>query len=148
MGQQVLPECPPRARKGRNPPGCTSRHAERICKTELEYALVQGPTAMKSLLQRGARLASTLFSSPTGPAHALFQKALALDLDALNFDGVSTGNAATLSECDFCGKELKKKKNSHRSRCKTSMYCGRECQKRDWKRHQPFCQRNQEQNNT
>ena len=64
---------------------------------------------MKSLLQRGARLASTLFSSPTGPAHALFQKALALDLDALNFDGVSTGNAATLSECDFCGKELKKK---------------------------------------
>ena len=44
-------------------------------------------------------------------------------------------------ECTHCSKMPPKGGPPHKccSRCKQSMYCGRECQQADWKRHKQYC---------
>ncbi|KAF4628415.1 hypothetical protein G7Y89_g9731 [Cudoniella acicularis] len=35
---------------------------------------------------------------------------------------------------------------NHCAKCKCAFYCGRECQKQDWKRHKEFCKKGDEEN--
>lgn len=46
-------------------------------------------------------------------------------------------------EAIYCGKcsrlEQKSEKFKKCARCKSTYYCGRECQKKDWKRHKKSC---------
>lgn len=110
--------------------------AERLSKTELESALIAGPDAMRSLFSNGVRLASTFF--PQRELQDVLQQASSIDLEAIEFSELPFEGEGAL-ECDYCGEEIANKKVC--SSCKIAMYCSRDHQKCDWKRHKPLCQR-------
>jgi hypothetical protein len=71
---------------------------------------------------------------------AFFQQASEISLNAIEFAKLqSEGDPA--HECDYCGNEIANKKVC--SGCKIAVYCDRDHQKGDWKRHKLLCQRYQ-----
>ena len=53
-------------------------------------------------------------------------------------DDFVTASDANEVECDYCAGKTEKLK--HRcSQCHVAFYCGKDCQKGDWKRHRPLC---------
>jgi hypothetical protein len=119
---------------------------ERLCKTELECALAKGPDAMKDLFSQGVRLANLVLPhtfKANGMA-SLLNRAKNLDLDDLHFAPVPEEGESHL-ECDYCGEQISKQKTWTCSSCHFAMYCKRDCQKSDWKRHKPLCARHQQQ---
>lgn len=116
-------------------------YSGRLCKTELEDALVRGPAAMKLLLERGAALVR-ITHPPNDPKVAVVD---ALDgaLEDVHFWPVSEEESPLPAppevdlECDYCG--MSPHQRLQCSRCKIALYCHRECQKGDWKRHRPLC---------
>lgn len=125
---------------------------ERLCLTEWEFALMQGPSAMRQLLSRGCHLALHLVP-PDPKFTGILRQAASLDLETMKFasiddlfmasssvggGGVSVDYKKELLECDYCGDPMDKAKNC--SGCHIAMYCQRDCQKGDWKRHKPLCQ--------
>ena len=51
--------------------------------------------------------------------------------------------ASKEKQCCFCKNVSTGKKRC--SRCKTAVYCDADCQRQDWKAHQPFCKVEQKQ---
>jgi len=113
--------------------------SERLSKTELEHALIQGPGGMSSLLKTGVKLASQLFCNPKH-SH-LLNLALPLVHNVV-FTALPDDASDQRLECDYCGEAMEKTLLC--AKCKVAMYCGRECQRGDWKRHKPLCSRYQE----
>jgi hypothetical protein len=137
-------------------------HCERLCKTELECALLQGPDGaggVKALFSNGLELVSKFPRCwPTNESGVmtgetaiqdLIRRASSLDFDTVEFapvpqPGVVGGEEeeiSTMMECDYCGGTPPKKLVC--SHCHVAMYCGGECQQGDWKRHKPLCSRYQ-----
>jgi hypothetical protein len=117
---------------------------ERLCKTELECALAYGPDAMKDLFSQGVRLANLTFphSFTADGMTSLLNGAKNLDLDNVHFAPVPEGGEPHL-ECDYCGEQISRKLTC--SSCHFAIYCKRDCQKGDWKRHKPLCARYHQQ---
>lgn len=111
-------------------------YAERLSRTELECALIAGPDAIRSLFSEGVRLASMFFRKRED--QALLEQASCISLDEIPFSELLV-DVSVLQECDYCGEEFADKKVC--SGCKIAMYCCRDHQKGDWKRHKPLCQR-------
>jgi len=103
---------------------------ERLSKTELEYALVNGPTAMDFLFRNGAMLAAKLF--PDREYASILEKAMALgEIDFAELQPEQISNDKPCVACDYCGEDASKVNRC--SGCKIAIYCGRDCQKGDWK---------------
>mmetsp|Transcript_24907 Transcript_24907/g.59137 ORF Transcript_24907/g.59137 Transcript_24907/m.59137 type:complete len:463 (+) Transcript_24907:88-1476(+) len=113
---------------------------QRLSKTELEDVLRQGPWAVRAFLERGAlliRLTYSIAGYGDDDEHPT--------LDIVRGDIVTNPvvfqdlpiSQDILKECDFCGESLDKVDLC--SKCKVAMYCSRECQRQDWKRHKSLC---------
>lgn len=116
-------------------------HTKRLCKTELEDALLRGPSAMRDLLERGATLVK-MTHDPHHPmvtmVHGILQSNFAVQANFVDLLSVSFDeDLPEFLECDYCGTELVRKERC--SQCKAAMYCNRDCQKKDWKRHKMLC---------
>jgi hypothetical protein len=61
-------------------------------------------------------------------------------MKAMSYGGNVTNSNADLRKCKGCS-STEKKRGDYQicSRCKTVHYCGRECQKKDWKHHKLVC---------
>jgi hypothetical protein len=115
-------------------------HARRLCLTELEDALVRGPVGVRDLLERGVTLMEMTLTEPTNPVLEMVKgvKELLFDSNQVEFTKLA-GTEPELMECDYCGEGVEKKERC--SKCKVAMYCNRDCQKSDWKRHKWLCSR-------
>lgn len=139
---------------------------QRICKTELERALVDGPVAMlklfvtavgTALLNSSIERSRNSFSPNLDQASAmdLLSRAQNLmettdsDIIVTFFESIpdSTMSAQTPNqECDYCGSQVSKDPPPRCSKCKIAIYCNQECQRGDWKRHKPLCSQNNNNN--
>jgi hypothetical protein len=130
-------------------------HTDRLCKTELEDALLRGPASMRDLLERGATLVK-MTHHPHHPMAKIVQGILQSNLvvqtkfvHLLSGDGNGDDYSDVtmhhqheqpeLLECDYCGQEIGRKE--YCSQCMVAMYCNRDCQKKDWKRHKGLCKK-------
>jgi hypothetical protein len=112
-------------------------HADRLCKTELEDALLRGPAAMRDLLERGATLLRMTWGQGGSRHPALTLVGGMADLVVRARFVELPVDQPELLECDHCGEGISRKE--HCSRCRVAMYCNRECQRKDWKRHKAQC---------
>jgi hypothetical protein len=115
--------------------------ARRLCKTELEDALVRGPVGVRDLLERGVTLIRmTLGDDPEDPAVLMTDgvEELLFSSNQVEFVELTTSQPM-LEECDYCGRNVPKR--THCSKCKVALYCSRECQTKDWRRHKWLCHR-------
>ncbi|KAL3903946.1 MAG: hypothetical protein SGARI_005149 [Bacillariaceae sp.] len=114
-------------------------HARRLCLTELEDALVRGTPGVRDLLERGATLMEMTLADPN-PALDMIKgtKDLLFASDTVEFAELEA-TESLLMECDYCGETVEKKLQC--SKCKVAVYCDRECQTGDWKRHKWLCSR-------
>jgi MYND finger len=115
--------------------------SNRLCKTELEYALLNGPTGIKTLLLRGLTLLS-LFHAQDLATMMPMMTALSQILSSAEaqdlFQELPTSQTR-LMECDYCGEQISMEKKC--GNCSKAVYCHRNCQKGDWKRHKWLCNR-------
>ena len=61
-------------------------------------------------------------------------------------DDIDTNCEMTQCNGPNCGFKSEKLQNC--SRCSGARYCGKDCQRKDWKRHKPMCQKLSEQHKT
>jgi hypothetical protein len=113
-------------------------YRNRLSKTELEHAMVQGPSGMEFLFKNAAKLAAEIF--PVKQHQGILKQAL--DLDDLVFEQVHVyhkedGTVYECLECDYCAEDMTKVNRC--SACHIACYCNRDCQKADWKRHKCLC---------
>ena len=115
-------------------------HARRLCLTELEDALVRGPSGVRDLLERGATLMEMTLTDAGNPAVEMIHglKEILFDSDAVEFAEVEDAETEHM-ECDYCGEAVEKVLRC--SKCKVGLYCSRKCQTGDWKRHKWLCTR-------
>ena len=115
---------------------------ERLSKTELEHALLNGPKAMELLFTNGIRLCKLFPGSKEDDAFQSViinqaEKLSSFDFAEMGDDFVNESDANDV-ECDYCGKQTEKLENRC-SQCHVAFYCGKDCQEKDWKRHRPLC---------
>ena len=113
---------------------------QRLSKTELEDVLRQGPWAVRAFLERGVLLVRLTYmiagygDDDDHPTLDIVRGDIATDHVVFQDLPISQ---SILKECDFCGESLDKVELC--SKCRVAMYCSRECQREDWKRHKSLC---------
>ena len=50
------------------------------------------------------------------------------------------GNSIKYDVCEVCAKGFKDSDLRRCTRCRVTVYCGSECQRKDWKVHKQMCQ--------
>lgn len=109
---------------------------QRLSKIELEHALQNGPEAMKRLFSNGMKLASMFYPFPEH--ESILRRTMRLQNVAFReLQKKDYSIHDKNKECDYCGVKLEKP--SQCNGCRIAMYCGKECQRGDWKRHQLLC---------
>jgi hypothetical protein len=113
--------------------------ARRLCKTELEDALGRGPAGIRDLLERGITLIRmTLGDDPTNPLVGMTDGVQGLLFSSNRVEFMELPITQPINEeCDYCGQLVPK--HTICSKCKLALYCNRECQTKDWKRHKWLC---------
>ena len=114
---------------------------DRLSKTELEHALLNGPEAIELLFTNRVRLCKLFPGSNEVEAVQSVITNRAEELSSFDFAEMGhnfvDASDANEAECDHCGETEKLK---HRcSQCHVAFYCGKDCQKGDRKRHRPLC---------
>jgi hypothetical protein len=126
--------------------------AERLSVTELECSIIKSPSQVHALMIRGIVLAK-MFKDRQGNLPIVVRRGIDILirakalLDEKGPDlfgtlqvpaqfGLSQNNGTS---CDHCDGILEKQTRC--SRCKVAFYCSTGCQRNDWKRHKPLCER-------
>jgi hypothetical protein len=116
----------------------------RLSVTQLEHALVHESTGMKELLDFSIHVHLTYSKQPPQMMQMMgsiyCNELLQRGLSGARFEQVQVGPGDKPDlTCDYCGDEISKAPRC--SRCHCAMYCNRDCQKSDFKRHKPLCLR-------
>jgi hypothetical protein len=115
--------------------------AQRLSLTQLECALVGGPEEMRTLLSYST-IITGLYMMKDSPALAgrdLFKELVKRKcLGDVEFQDLRERNPTEEHlSCDYCGEEMAKRLQC--SRCKVALYCSRDHQREDFKRHKTLC---------